>query len=142
MLVVVRPSTLYTPGILIVPPEKRREIYRKFGLVGCQICYTFAEVFNGVRLGSRDGIQASINRRKLSYTGNRTAIPWLSNMVIIPTVHCVLLIYQQQKIAPPHFILTLKNEAQSVPRCKHFSSGLQKRISLCCKWHKSLFVLR
>ena len=31
---------------------------------------------------------------------------------------------------------------QSVPRCKHFSSGLQKPISLCCKWHKSLFVLR
>ena len=30
---------------------------------------------------------------------------------------------------------------QSVPRCKHFSSGLQKPISLCCKWHKSLFVL-
>jgi hypothetical protein len=31
---------------------------------------------------------------------------------------------------------------QPVPRCKHFSSRLQKPISLCCKWHKSLFVLR
>jgi len=31
---------------------------------------------------------------------------------------------------------------QSVPRCKHFSSWLQKPISLCCKWYKSLFVLR
>ena len=31
---------------------------------------------------------------------------------------------------------------QSVPRCKHFSSRLQKPISLWCKWHKSLFVLR
>ena len=31
---------------------------------------------------------------------------------------------------------------QSVPRCKHFSSRLQKPISLCCKWHKSLFVLK
>jgi len=30
----------------------------------------------------------------------------------------------------------------SVPRCKHFSSRLQKPISLCCKWRKSLFVLR
>jgi len=27
-------------------------------------------------------------------------------------------------------------KTQSVPRCKHFSS------QLCCKWHKSLFVLR
>jgi hypothetical protein len=33
-------------------------------------------------------------------------------------------------------------KTQSVPRCKHFSSRLQKPISLCCKWHKSLFVLR
>jgi len=31
---------------------------------------------------------------------------------------------------------------QSVPRCKHFSFRLQKPVSLCCKWHKSLFVLR
>ena len=30
---------------------------------------------------------------------------------------------------------------QSVPRCKHFSSRLQKPLSLCYKWHKSLFVL-
>ena len=28
---------------------------------------------------------------------------------------------------------------QSVPRCKQFSSRLYKPISLCCKWHKSLF---
>ena len=33
-------------------------------------------------------------------------------------------------------------KTQFVPRCKHFSSRLQKPISLCCKWHKSLFVLR
>ena len=33
-------------------------------------------------------------------------------------------------------------ETQFVPRSKHFSSPLQKPISLCCKWHKSLFVLR
>jgi hypothetical protein len=33
-------------------------------------------------------------------------------------------------------------KTQSVPRCKHFSSRLYKPISLCCKWHKSLFVLR
>jgi len=33
-------------------------------------------------------------------------------------------------------------QTQSVPRCKHFSSWLQKPISLCFKWHKSLFVLR
>jgi len=33
-------------------------------------------------------------------------------------------------------------KTQSVPRCKHFSSGLEKPVSLCCKWHKSLFVLR
>ena len=33
-------------------------------------------------------------------------------------------------------------KTQSVPRCKHFSSRLQKPISLCCKWHKSLFVLK
>ena len=33
-------------------------------------------------------------------------------------------------------------KTQSVPRCKHFSSRLQKPICLCCKWHKSLFVLR
>jgi len=31
---------------------------------------------------------------------------------------------------------------QPVPRCKHFSSRLQKPNSLWCKWHKSLFVLR
>jgi len=31
---------------------------------------------------------------------------------------------------------------QSVPHCKHFSSRLWKPISLCCKWHKSLFLLR
>ena len=29
-----------------------------------------------------------------------------------------------------------------VPPSKHFSSRLQKPDSLCCKWHKSLFVLR
>jgi len=33
-------------------------------------------------------------------------------------------------------------KTQSVPRCRHFSSRLQKPISLFCKWHKSLFVLR
>ena len=33
-------------------------------------------------------------------------------------------------------------KTQSVPRCKHFSSRLQNPISLCCKWHKSLFVLK
>jgi len=33
-------------------------------------------------------------------------------------------------------------KTQSVPRCKHFSSQLLKPISLCCKWHKSQFVLR
>ena len=33
-------------------------------------------------------------------------------------------------------------KTQFVPRSKHFSSRLQKPISLCCKWHKSLFVLR
>jgi len=45
--------------------------------------------------------------------------------------------------------LSVKDEAQtalfkdqSVPRCKHFLSRLQKPICLCCKWHKSLFVLR
>ena len=37
-------------------------------------------------------------------------------------------------------LLCLKT--QSVPRCKHFSSQLQKPTSLCCKWHKSLVVLR
>jgi len=31
---------------------------------------------------------------------------------------------------------------QFVPRSRHFSSRLQKTVSLCCKWHKSLFVLR
>jgi len=30
---------------------------------------------------------------------------------------------------------------QSVPRCKHFTSRLQKPNSLCCKWHKPLYVL-
>jgi len=33
-------------------------------------------------------------------------------------------------------------KVQFVLRSKHFSSLLQKPISLCCKWHKSLFVLR
>jgi hypothetical protein len=35
-----------------------------------------------------------------------------------------------------HRLVYLK--AQSVPRCKHFLSRLP--ISLCCKWHKSLFT--
>jgi len=33
-------------------------------------------------------------------------------------------------------------KTQSVPLCKHFPSRLYKPISLCCKWHKSLFVLK
>ena len=33
-------------------------------------------------------------------------------------------------------------KTQSVPRCKKISSRLLKPISLCCKWYKSLFVLR
>ena len=33
-------------------------------------------------------------------------------------------------------------KTQFVPRSKHFSSRLYKPISLWCKWHKSLFVLR
>jgi hypothetical protein len=33
-------------------------------------------------------------------------------------------------------------KTQFVPRCKHFSTRLYKPTSLCCKWHKSLFVLR
>ena len=48
-----------------------------------------------------------------------------------------------------HFLKPLKTKlrplylkTQSVPRCKYFSSRLQKPISLCCKWHKSQFVLR
>jgi len=33
-------------------------------------------------------------------------------------------------------------KTHTVPRCKRFSSRLQKPISLCSKWHKSPFVLR
>ena len=33
-------------------------------------------------------------------------------------------------------------KTQFVPRSKHFSSRLWKPTSLCCKWHRSLFVLR
>ena len=33
-------------------------------------------------------------------------------------------------------------KTQYVPRSKHFSSRLEKQISLWYKWHKSLFVLR
>jgi len=33
-------------------------------------------------------------------------------------------------------------KTQFVPHSKHFSSQLWKPISLCCKWHKSVFVLR
>ena len=36
----------------------------------------------------------------------------------------------------------LSLKTQSIPRSKHFPSRLQKPISLCCKWHKSLFVLK
>jgi hypothetical protein len=39
-----------------------------------------------------------------------------------------------------HRLLYLKT--QFIPRSKHFSSRLKKPISLCCKWHKLLFVLR
>ena len=44
------------------------------------------------------------------------------------------------RLKTKHRLLYLKT--QFVPRCKHFSSRLKKPISLCCKWHKSLFVLR
>jgi hypothetical protein len=37
-------------------------------------------------------------------------------------------------------LLNLK--VQSVPRCKHFSSRLQKQTCCLCKWNNSLFVLR
>jgi hypothetical protein len=37
-------------------------------------------------------------------------------------------------------MLYLKTEF--VPRSKHFSSRLEKPISLWYKWHKSLFVVR
>jgi hypothetical protein len=33
-------------------------------------------------------------------------------------------------------------KTQSVPRCKHFLSRLQKPFILCCKWHKLPFVIR
>jgi len=33
-------------------------------------------------------------------------------------------------------------KTQSVPRSKCFSSPLWKQMCLCCKWHKSLVVLR
>ena len=33
-------------------------------------------------------------------------------------------------------------KTQFAPHSKHFSSRLEKSISICCKWHKSLFVLR
>jgi hypothetical protein len=39
-----------------------------------------------------------------------------------------------------HTLFYLKT--QSIPRSKHFSSRLQKPISLCCNWHKLLFLLR
>jgi len=35
----------------------------------------------------------------------------------------------------------LYSKTQSVPRCKHFSTRLQKLISLCCMGQKSLFVI-
>ena len=38
--------------------------------------------------------------------------------------------------------ISLYLKLQFVARCKHFSSRLQKPINLCCKWQKSLFVLR
>ena len=41
---------------------------------------SLTEVFNGTRLGYRDGIKASINRSKLSYTGKGTAIIRLFNL--------------------------------------------------------------
>jgi len=43
-------------------------------------------------------------------------------------------------LKPKRRLLYLKT--QSVLRSKHFSSRLQKPISLCCMGHKSLFVLR
>jgi len=57
--------------------------------------------------------------------------------------HYLNIQFQGQRVnplKPKHRPLYLKT--QSVPRCKHFSSRLQKPISLSCKWHKSLFVLR
>ena len=39
-------------------------------------------------------------------------------------------------------LILLYLKTQFVPRRKHFSSRLWKPISLCCKWHKSPFVIR
>ena len=57
---------------------------------------------------------------------------------IVQTVVPALL-YNLNPLQMKHRLLYLK--IQSVRRCKHFLSRLQKPVSLCCKWHKSLFVL-
>jgi hypothetical protein len=62
---------------------------------------------------------------------------------------CVRVTTKVSTLSESNYIKPLKTKrgplylkTQSVPRCKHFSSRLKKPISLCCKWHKSLFVLR
>jgi hypothetical protein len=54
-----------------------------------------------------------------------------------PAYVCVLVNFNPLKTKRRPLYL----KTQFVPRCKHFSSRLQKPTSLCCKWHKSLFVL-
>ena len=63
-------------------------------------------------------------------------------IILLPKMLCNT--YTQIKITKQKNskLVIIKFALSVTPRCKHFSSRLYKPISLCCKWHKSLFVLR
>ena len=72
-----------------------------------------------------------------------TDIVWETNFFlwwIHSEILCSTIILHFNPLKTNGRLLYLKN--QVVPRSKHFSSRLLKRVCLCCKWHKSLFVLR
>jgi hypothetical protein len=64
----------------------------------------------------------------------------LFNLILLPHSFPHLATAPVNLLKTKRRLLDLKT--QFVPRSKHFSSRLQKPISLSCKWHKSLFVHR
>jgi len=96
LILELRPDILYAPELITKQPEKRTDIYRKFGLVGRQICYAFTKICNGIRRGSRTGLQASISL--LNPTGHVMHQQFnIQQLYALPTLYLCVLYLSENK---------------------------------------------
>ena len=114
----------------------------------CTQCVT--DMFIAVRVTATECLHRMYTRHRRMWACNNSVVSHVSSISLthclsphIPTVRFQHNLSPTINFSPLNTMRTLLYlKTQFVPRSKHFSSRLYKPISLCCKWHKSLSVLR